>query len=519
MNRRGILFSALVALSMLPSQIALAQTADAVEAPRTGRDTLLTGIYSDQWEAGHDLSGLSATTPFHLSLAGTFHLLRESEDGWSPAVTDRLLEQVWSAKATPLANVNVKHSAYQVARGDADADIALWAGRVRGWLDRGEGRSLLIAPMQEMNGNWVPYGMDPANYRIAFRRFVTIARANGLDETGVRWVFAPNGWSVPPHTMADYYPGDDIVDVVGLSAYNFGAIVDFWTPVDWAITAALEEARTFAPLKPFVIAQVGSSTAGGDRDAWIREMFRVTARDPNVVGLVYFNFNKETDWKIWDGVQAAPGWLDGSTSRAVRHIWPLTGWFMPGPIPFQPHEGRFADDDLIPVRDDIDWLAELGIFTGCAENSFCPDRIVTRAQLASLLARALRLPESALDAYPDDADSSHESAINAVAAAGLIEGCNSKRFCPQAPATRDVLRAALAAASSALEEDPTFAPTPDPAKADPICPSARYCQKKSLTRTYVAAALSAYLRQHPHVGAPEEGMNEPAGRPWWHPPI
>src|SRR5690606_21781444 len=192
---------------------------------------------------------------------------------------------------------------------------AVWAASVRGWLDRGDGRSLLIAPMQEMNGNWVPYGMDPGNYRIAFRRFIEVASAHGLGDERVRWVFAPNGRSVPPPSMADYYPGDDIVDMVGLSAYNFGALVDFWTPVVWAVSAAIAEVRTFAPDKPYLLAQVGSSTAGGDRDQWLRDMFRIATRDANVVGLVYFNFDKETDWKVWRDHQVAPGWLDGVRSE------------------------------------------------------------------------------------------------------------------------------------------------------------------------------------------------------------
>jgi hypothetical protein len=345
MSARGKSAFALIAFVVFAVPIGAAAQE---QAPTTGRDTLLTGIYSDEWHAGGDIAALSAATPAPLTFAGTFHTLRESEDGWGPQATDRLLEQVWSARTTPVANVNVRHSAYQVAKGDADDDITAWARRVRGWLDRGDGRSLLIAPMQEMNGNWVPYGMDPGNYQIAFRRFVQLALAEGLDETVVRWVFAPNGWSVPPHSMADYYPGDDIVDIVGVSAYNFGALVDFWTPVDWAISAALNELATFAPDKPYIFAQVGSSTAGGDRDAWLREMFQVAIGHPNVVGLVYFNFDKETDWKIWRDHTVAPGWYEGHSMQSVRHVWPLTGWFQAGPLRFNPHEARFSDDDLPP---------------------------------------------------------------------------------------------------------------------------------------------------------------------------
>jgi hypothetical protein len=508
-RKRTTTIALICAYVVAASNPALANTEHT--APSTGRDTLLTGIYSDQWQAGQDISSFSASATAALSLAGTFHRLRESEDGWGPGVTDRLLEQVWSAATTPVANVNVSYTAYEVARGDADADIGRWAARVRAWLDRGEGRSLLIAPMQEMNGNWVPYGMDPGNYRIAFRRFVEIARYYGLDETRTRWVFAPNGWSVPPYAMADYYPGDDIVDFVGVSAYNFGAQVDMWTPVAWAVNAALDEVRTFAPDKPYVLAQVGSSTSGGDRDEWIRDLFRTATRDPNVVGLVWFNFDKETDWKVWDGTSVAIGWNDASSAPTVRHVWPLSAWFEPGPLHFQAHEGRFADDDMLPARRHIDWLAELGIVTGCDANRFCPDRVVSRAELATLLARTFGLSGSAGAGPIDVAEGVHADAIRAVMAAGLMDGCDPKRFCPDAPATRDVLRNALGVATSSVTGEETFTPTPDVGKADPICPTARHCQKKSLTRTYVAAALGAVLKAGP---VPPD---EPAPARWWLP--
>lgn len=499
-------------IALLVATTAQPLSATSQEAPTTGRDTVLSGLYSDKWDSGNDLDAFAKRTQVAVSLGGTFHTLDESENGWGTGATDRLLEQVWSAHATPFANVNVRHTAFEVARGDADAEIGRWATRVRAWLDRGDGRSLLIAPMQEMNGNWVPYGMDPGNYPAAFRRFVDVARYYGLDTPSVRWVFAPNGWSVPPYTMADYYPGDDVVDFVGVSTYNFGSTVDLWTPVDWAIGAALDEIRTFAPDKPYILAQVGSSTSGGDRDAWLRQMFRAASRDPNVVGLVYFNFDKETDWKIWDGTTVAQGWLDGVADASVSHVWPLTGWFQPGPLDFHAHEGRFADDDLLPARAAIDWLAERGIVTGCAEDTFCPHGIVSRAQLATLLVRALDLPPATRPAARDDDGTAHEADIDAVMEAGLMELCAPKRFCPDQPATREALAAAFAAWSRPVDQS---ADVTHPVTDGPICATPRACEKKSLTRTFVATALKAFLETVPPPPSP--AVDTARRRPWWEP--
>ncbi|MGH8928792.1 MAG: glycoside hydrolase family 26 protein, partial [Acidimicrobiia bacterium] len=334
------------------------------DIPTHGRDVLLAGLYSDQWHSASDFEGLGAATGERVSLMGTFHHLWESEHG-STGNTEFILEQAWSAQATPVANVEIMEPARDIAAGIWDAAIAQWALRVKGWLDKGDGRSLLIAPLQEMNGNWVPYGMDPENFKIAYRRFVEISKGLGLNDTMVRWVFAPNAWSVWPYRTADYYPGDDVVDFVGISVYNFGGAVGRWTGVLDSGLGAVNEIRSFAPYKPYLITQVGSSTVGGDRDAWLRELFQIAASDPNVVGLIYFNFNKETDWKIWDGTNLATGWRDGMAMPATVHTWPLTGWFQPGPLPFSPYQGRFADDDSLGVQADIEWLVERGMVEGC----------------------------------------------------------------------------------------------------------------------------------------------------------
>ena len=425
--------------------VALASPALATEAPTDGRDLVLAGVYSDQWQSGSDVTALNEASGKRVSLVGTFHHLWESEHGVD-SNTDWLLEQAWSAQATPVANVEVAISAFDMAAGGYDPAIRQWALRVKGWLDRGEGRSLLIAPLQEMNSNWVPYGQDPGNYQIAFRKFVEIFRSEGMDETKVRWVFAPNAWSVGRHSMAEYYPGDDVVDLIGISVYNFGANVGVWTGVFESGMAAIETVRGFAPTKPYLITQIGSSTSGGDRDAWLREMFAFTATDPNVVGLIYFNFNKETDWKVWDGIATAPGWHDGMQMPTTEYRWPLTSWFEPGPLPFSPYRGMFTDDEKLGSEADIEWLARRGVVNGCTTGQFCPDQWVTRGEAATLLARALDLPQGRSDWFLDDDGLPNESDINAVADAGISQGCATGAFCPHDLVSRDEVAALVVSA-------------------------------------------------------------------------
>jgi hypothetical protein len=103
----------------------------------------------------------------------------------------------------------------------------------------------------------------------------------------------------------------------------------------------------------------------------------------------------------------------------------------------------FRDDEGSVFEADIVWLADAGITQGCnppTNDRFCPDAGVTRGQMAAFLGRALSLPTaSAGDRFVDDNDSVFESEIEALAAAGITQGCNpptNDRFCPDRQLTR-----------------------------------------------------------------------------------
>jgi|GEM_PF-6507030 len=108
----------------------------------------------------------------------------------------------------------------------------------------------------------------------------------------------------------------------------------------------------------------------------------------------------------------------------------------PGGTTTEPYKGWFVDIWDSKFRDDIVWLAEERITAGCANLRFCPDGSVTRAQMASFLVRALDLPSSGRNYYGDDNSNKHEANINALAASGITAGCAPNRFCPDGLVTR-----------------------------------------------------------------------------------
>ena len=98
---------------------------------------------------------------------------------------------------------------------------------------------------------------------------------------------------------------------------------------------------------------------------------------------------------------------------------------------------------------DITWLADEAITLGCnppVNDLYCPDRPVTREQMATFLVRALDLAPTGNAPFADTAGSVHFADINALAAAGITRGCNppaNDRFCPGAAVTRGEMAAFL----------------------------------------------------------------------------
>ncbi len=121
------------------------------------------------------------------------------------------------------------------------------------------------------------------------------------------------------------------------------------------------------------------------------------------------------------------------------------------PRPEEPYRLNFADvPDSFPHSREIYALAEAGITVGCATNRFCPDGPLTRGEMATFLMRALDL--APLDSFDgrrfDDvpAASTHSGAIHAIAAEGITVGCSKTSFCPNRPLTRGEMATLLARA-------------------------------------------------------------------------
>lgn len=182
------------------------------------------------------------------------------------------------------------------------------------------GKAVYLRPFPEMNGFWTPWYGQPDKLVLAWRHIVDIFRAEGADN--VHWVWSPNVTDDPStevNRMEHYYPGADYVDILALDGYNWGNLKPYteWESFESLFAESIARLEILGP-QPIWVAEVASTEHGGDKAAWVRDMFASTAF-PRLEAVIWFNENKETDWRVDSSLEALQAFRDSlSTSLASR---------------------------------------------------------------------------------------------------------------------------------------------------------------------------------------------------------
>ncbi|HEX5870601.1 MAG TPA: glycosyl hydrolase [Longimicrobium sp.] len=282
----------------------------------------------------------------HPSLVKTFHNL---ECDWSAgAWCGRLLRAVRTAGSTNFLAIDLRWTGAPekglldaINGGAADARLTAMA---RGFAAFGD--PVLLEPAWEMNGNWqyawqgIENGADgnaPAKYRAAWRRIVDIFRREGA--TNVRWVFNPNvgnpvqagGGTSHWNWYGNYYPGDAYVDYVGAHGFNAprvwgGSWTGFAEMFDGArADHILSDLVSRYPGKPIIVGEFATDEGAGNAKAqWIGDAYRALLSHPNVVGAVWFNMNKEADWRIESSPAAQAAFRAAMAEPRIRVAFDVT---------------------------------------------------------------------------------------------------------------------------------------------------------------------------------------------------
>ena len=132
-----------------------------------------------------------------------------------------------------------------------------------------------------------------------------------------------------------------------------------------------------------------------------------------------------------------------------------------GADPAPVDSSRFEDIDVqLWWAPFVERLFELEVTGGCATEParFCADRDVTRAEMATFLTRAFALQPAAEAGFTDvDPSGPHAADIDALAAAGVTAGCSRDplRYCPAGSVTRAEMATFLARAAGLMEGSPS----------------------------------------------------------------
>jgi hypothetical protein len=176
--------------------------------------------------------------------------------------------------------------------------------------------------------------------------------------------------------------------------------------------------------------------------------------------------------------------------------------------------GRFTDDDYNRHEPYIEAIAAAGITQGTGDGRYLPNATVTRAQMATFLVRAFKLPAGPRGQFTDTRGSVHEASINALAAAGITTGCAPRRFCPNDQVTRAQMgtflaRAMKLAPSSRRAFDDLRGSVHEgnvnalfEAGVTGGCAPKRYCPSNAVKRDQMASFLGRALGLEPMPAGP-----------------
>lgn len=179
------------------------------------------------------------------------------------------------------------------------------------------GQPVLMRFLHEFNGNWYVWSGNkngradggPESVVAVWRYVIDRFRKVGADN--VKWLWVPHGPSTDRseetwNAVANYWPGDDYVDWIGLDGYNFYP-VDPWggqrplRTFDDCFRSLYDDCAVLGN-QPMIIAEFGTGefeSDGFDKAIWITDAFSKIKEDyPRVKIFTWFNINKELDWRV-----------------------------------------------------------------------------------------------------------------------------------------------------------------------------------------------------------------------------
>lgn len=224
-----------------------------------------------------------------------------------------------------------------------------WNDYIDRWADSAKALDtpLFVSLCNEMNGDWFPWsaryygagqpiaGIDPPRYvgpeyfKRAYRYIVDRVRARGAKN--ILWVFHVNNFPEPYeawNAFAQFYPGADYVDWLGLSVYGQMFSDDpKWDSFDDMIQKPYDELIQLDARKPMMLAEwaVGEFPKRGDKAEWITTGFEhMASKYPRLRAAIYWHErwqNKKSYLYSNMKVNSSPGALAAYRRAVASAFW------------------------------------------------------------------------------------------------------------------------------------------------------------------------------------------------------
>ena len=257
---------------------------------------------------------------------------------WSASFQGYTVTNAYSRGATPVITWEMKSRSTPIPY--ADVLAGRWNKYIDGWAAAAakDGRPVLLRFGHEMNGDWYGWsGARNGRSEAAAQQFVSVwkyvrGRFARAGATNVAWVWCVNHQSVPDEAWnapENYYPGDDQVEWTCADGYNWGTSqttardgwTSQWQTFDQVFGSVYARVTAKAPDKPFMIGEFASSEEGGSKPAWIHDAAaRMPAAYPKLRAFVWFNYDKETDWRVESSTASLDAFRTGFVANGY-YVW------------------------------------------------------------------------------------------------------------------------------------------------------------------------------------------------------
>lgn len=206
------------------------------------------------------------------------------KNGSIPMITWEPWETLFEQPGTKSHIYNEKKVFSHIVKGDFDNYINSFAEQIKQL-----NKPVFIRFAHETDNPFYPWSATGDNTPEEFKKAWRYLRQRFIDKNVYNTIWVYNPWK--PLAVADYFPGKDVVDWIGVTGLNFGS----YNPDKKSYTfeqlyAPYHNLPTFKLGLPVMVAEMGSVKLDGKQDEWLQNGFKVIKdKFTEVKGIILFN--------------------------------------------------------------------------------------------------------------------------------------------------------------------------------------------------------------------------------------